>query len=102
MDTLEIECCIRGYHVYQDIWEAAIDEELVCRPERSNGHDRYAVAVMKNDLVVGHLPSNFSRLYTLSIRRGGVILIFYATWQAEDATPMIYHKEDWRYHVCYF
>ena len=74
MDTLEIECCIRGYHVYQDVWEAAIDEELVCRPERSNGHDRYAVAVMKNDLVVGHLPSKFSRLYTLFIRRGGVIL----------------------------
>ena len=51
MDTKEIECCIRGYHVYRDIWEAAVDEELVCRPERSNAHDRYAVAVMKNDLV---------------------------------------------------
>ena len=47
MDTKEIECCIRGYHVYRDIWEAAVDEELVCRPERSNAHDRYAVAVMK-------------------------------------------------------
>ena len=44
METQEIECCIRGYHVYQDIWEAAVDEELVCRPERSNAHDRYAVA----------------------------------------------------------
>ena len=74
MDTLEIECCICGYHVYQNVWEAAIDEELVCRPERSNGHDRHAVAVMKNDLVVGHLPSKFSRLYTLFTRRGGVIL----------------------------
>ena len=74
METQEIECCIRGYHVYQDIWEAAVDEDLVCRPERSNAHDRYAVAVMKNDLVVGHLPSKFSRLYTLFMRRGGVIL----------------------------
>ena len=69
METQEIECCIRGYHVYQDIWEAAVDEELVRRPERSNAHDRYAVAVMKNDLVVGHLPSKFSRLYTLFMRR---------------------------------
>ena len=58
METQEIECCIRGYHVYQDIWEAAVDEELVCRPERSNAHDRYAVAVMKNDLVVGQLIVN--------------------------------------------
>ena len=24
METQEIECCIRGYHVYQDIWEAAV------------------------------------------------------------------------------
>ena len=36
MDMLEIECCICGYHVYHDVWEAAIDEEFVCRPERSN------------------------------------------------------------------
>ena len=71
---MEIECCIRGYHVYQEIWDAAVDEELICQPERSNAHDRYAVAVLKNDVVVGHLPSKFSRLYTLFIRRGGVIL----------------------------
>ena len=57
METHEIECCTRGYHVYQDVWEAAVDEELVCRPERSNAHDWYTVAVMKNDLVVDHLPS---------------------------------------------
>ena len=37
METQEIECCIHGYHVYQDIWEAAVDEELVCRPERTRG-----------------------------------------------------------------
>ena len=32
METQEIECCIRDYLVYQDIWEAALDEELVCWP----------------------------------------------------------------------
>ena len=53
----EIECCIRGYHVYLDIWEAAVDEELLCQPERSNAHDWYAVALIENDLVIGHLPS---------------------------------------------
>ena len=68
MDTQEIECCICSYHVYQEIWDAAVDEELTCQPERSNAHDRYAVAVLKNDIVVGHLPSKFSRLYTLFIR----------------------------------
>ncbi len=27
---LERECCIRGYHVYQAVWHAAIGETLVC------------------------------------------------------------------------
>ena len=28
METYERECCIRGYRVYKDMWEAAIGEEL--------------------------------------------------------------------------
>ena len=24
------DCCIRGYHVYKEIWQAAIGEELEC------------------------------------------------------------------------
>ena len=34
METHEIECCIRGYHIYQDVWEAAVDKELVCWPDK--------------------------------------------------------------------
>ena len=49
-ETHECQCCIRGYQVYQDVLEAAVDKELVCP------HDRYAVAVI-NNLVVGHIPS---------------------------------------------
>ena len=29
----EIACCVRGYHVYKDIWAAAIWEVLVCSME---------------------------------------------------------------------
>ncbi len=42
---MEIPCCVRGYHVYKDVWEAAIGEVLVCRREPTNVIDRYAVAV---------------------------------------------------------
>ena len=48
MESFEKECNIRGYHVYKEIWEAAIGEELDCRREPSNAIDRYAVAVMKS------------------------------------------------------
>ena len=52
MDTMEKECCIRGYHVYSDVWEAAIDEELYCKRELSNTADRCAVASMADDWMI--------------------------------------------------
>jgi len=32
----EMACCVRGYHVYKDIWAAAIWEVLVCSTEPTN------------------------------------------------------------------
>ena len=32
----EIACCVRGYHVYKDIWAAAIREVLVFSMEPTN------------------------------------------------------------------
>ena len=32
----EMACCVRGYHVYKDIWAAAILEVLVCSREPTN------------------------------------------------------------------
>ena len=46
---------MRGYHVYQDIWEAAVGEMLVFSMEPHNTYDQYAVAVEKNDIIIGHL-----------------------------------------------
>ena len=36
-------CCIQGYHVYKEVWEAAVGEALVCEREPENVSDRYAV-----------------------------------------------------------
>ena len=59
MEDYERECCIRGYHVYKEIWAAALGEQLVCEREPYN---RYAVAVVKNRTVIGHLPRTISRI----------------------------------------
>ena len=32
----EMACCVRGYHVYKDIWPAAIREVLVRTTEPTN------------------------------------------------------------------
>ncbi len=71
--TARRDCCIRGYHVYQDLWEAAIGEKLMCRRETSNVKDRYAVAVIKDNEIVGHLPQTLSLVCSLFLCRGGSV-----------------------------
>ena len=71
--TFEKDCCVRGYHIYQRVWDAAIGENLICRREPTNERDRYAVAVTKDGTVIGHLPRKVSRVCSLFLRRGGTI-----------------------------
>ena len=73
LETCERPLCIRGYHIYKEIWTAAIGEVLPCEREPTNPEDRYAVAVKKDDIIVGHLPRKVSRICTLFLRRGGSI-----------------------------
>ena len=69
MATLEMETCVRGFHVYKAIWEATVGEELECGRERGNQVDRYAVAVVKDKVVVGRVPRRFHRC-TIENRHG--------------------------------
>ena len=71
--TTERECVVRGYHIYKEIWAAAIGEILNCQAEPGNQFDRYSVAVLKNSTPVGHLPKKLSCVFSLFIRRGGTI-----------------------------
>lgn len=63
------DSCIHGYHVYKD----ALGEILECVREPSNHKDRYAVAVLKDGNIVGHLPKKISFVCSLFVRRGGTI-----------------------------
>ena len=36
MERFSIDSCVRGYHVYSDIWEASGGEELPCQCEHRN------------------------------------------------------------------
>ena len=73
METCERNSCVHGYHVYKDIWNAVIGEELVCEREPDNKSDRYAVAVRKDRIIIGHLPRKISRTCSLFLRRGSEI-----------------------------
>ena len=56
METLEVDSCIQGYHVFESIWNPTTGEELNCMQERANTEDPYAVAVGRRSAVVGHVP----------------------------------------------
>lgn len=71
--SFELESMIRGYHVYKDIWVAIDGQVLQSRRETTNGHDPFAVAVLKDGTVVGHLPRKISAVCSLFLRRHGTI-----------------------------
>ena len=71
--TFFLEAMVRGYHVYQAIWEAALLEELPCQREVGNRHDPFAVAVVKANITVGHVPRKISSVCSIFLRRGGSI-----------------------------
>ena len=39
----EFTAAIRGYHVYQKIWQPELNETLVCIHERQNEFDAFSV-----------------------------------------------------------
>ena len=73
LETYEVPSCIRGHHVYRDIWSPTIGEELMCKRETTNDKDRYAVAVMRESTVMGHVPRVISAVCALFLKRKGII-----------------------------
>ena len=55
MASFHLTSCIRGYHIYKEIWTPKIGKEDKCQCEPGNREDPYAVAIKKDDSVVGHI-----------------------------------------------
>ncbi len=52
-------------------WTPTIGESLLVEPELTNAKDNKAVAVLKDDLVAGHVPYNLaSRLFQKRCEQG--------------------------------
>ena len=54
-------------YVYKDIWRSTIGEHLICEREMLNSTNRYAIAVLKDDVIIGHLPRVLSQICSLFI-----------------------------------
>ena len=45
--SFQVEAMVRGYHIYSEIWGAALGEQLQCARETSNPQDISLVKVAK-------------------------------------------------------
>ena len=52
-EEVYLSSCIRGYHIYNAIWSAAVREELQCAREVGNAKDGYTIFVLQGS---GYLP----------------------------------------------
>ena len=71
--SVSVECCIRGYHVYQRMWNPELGEVAVAVRESGNHHYRYTVAILESDTLctVGHVPREISKECFYFLRMGG-------------------------------
>lgn len=60
LSTVEIISYVRGVYVYKHIWEPNEGKVLLLKRKQDNTEDKFAVAVMKNGEVVGHVPKNLA------------------------------------------
>ena len=64
---------VRGHHVLKRIWTPVVSEVFTVAREAGNTEDRFAIAVTKDDIVVGHVPRVFSKFCWHFLRLGGTI-----------------------------
>ena len=60
--SFSVESTVRGHHVYKTQWTPIIGEDLCVQIEEPNTFDRFAVAVLKDGVIVGHVPRELARL----------------------------------------
>ena len=73
MECFTIESVIRGYHIYKEVWEASLGEMMTCAIELGNAFDLFAVLVVRDREIIGHVPRKISAACSLLLRHRGCI-----------------------------
>ena len=55
---------MHGYHVYQEMWVAAVGEELSCVRETENHRYPFSVAIVRSGLKFGQVPRGSGIAYS--------------------------------------
>ena len=62
---------VRGYHEYKSVCSPTVGETLRLTTELTNPKDPFAVAVIRDDCVVGHIPRTVSQIVSFFLRKDG-------------------------------
>ena len=71
--VFEFQSHVIGHQVYKDIWTPTLGEKLSTTAEPENHNDKYVVKVLKDNEVVGHVPSDILKYCTSAILCGRTI-----------------------------
>ena len=69
-----VEAVVGPYHVYKEICNAAVGEELTCWRERFNAANLFAVTIVKGETTVCHIPRKISSICSLFLQRNGTTI----------------------------
>ena len=69
LQALEINSYVRGYQAYMDTWTPVLGQALILKREPSNYKNKHAVAVLYDDVIVGHVPYNLAPRFSQFLRR---------------------------------
>ena len=60
----DLDSFVRGYHAYMDIRTPKVGDENFClKSENENQHDKFSVAIVLEERLVGHVPKNLSKIF---------------------------------------
>ena len=71
LQTSTLESVIRGHHIYKQIWWPLLGEILTLEREEDNNRDKFAVCLLKDATVVGHVPREFLWVFWHFLRHRG-------------------------------
>ena len=59
--------------MYKVVWSPNVRDSFQVEIDETNRHDRFAVAVMVNGDIVGHVPREFAKVVYYFIRNNGIV-----------------------------
>ena len=73
--SFESTAAIRGFHIYQKVWQLELNDTSVCIHERGNAFDSFSVKTVCADdnAIVGHLPREISCPTKYLLDRGAIV-----------------------------